>query len=268
MHCCVCLWPGRRHSTDQESAARNAWSPLRQARVSVARLWQAQGTAARAGACEGWRASCPPGRLTRKSATHVALPRVLGAGEGRHAGLPARQAHMSVRHGKRRLQGLELGRAGTLAFLEEFKTAASPEDRELLLCVARTSLRTKLYSDLADQLTEIVVDAVLTIRRQGEPIDLYMARPGLCCGWLVNTDQQRKRPDTHAPPCTPSRPATWPISPGRSWWMRCSRPGGTGGPLSCACCPCHCVGLAADGAQAWAAAATCPDAWAPCCAPW
>ena len=75
------------------------------------------------------------------------------------------------------MQGLELARTGALAFLETFKTPAEPGDRELLLCVARTSLRTKLYADLADQLTAIVVDAVLTIRRPDEPIDLYMVRP-------------------------------------------------------------------------------------------
>ena len=50
-------------------------------------------------------------------------------------------------------------------------------DREILLCVARTSLRTKLYQDLADQLTDIVVDAVLTIRKEDEPLDLYMVSP-------------------------------------------------------------------------------------------
>jgi T-complex protein 1 subunit zeta len=49
-----------------------------------------------------------------------------------------------------------------------------PKDRELLACVARTSLRTKLYPQLADQLTSIVSDAVLTIYKEGEPIDLFM----------------------------------------------------------------------------------------------
>ena len=40
----------------------------------------------------------------------------------------------------------------------------------------RTSLRTKLYEGLADQLTDIVVDAVLTIRKPDEPVDLFMVR--------------------------------------------------------------------------------------------
>ena len=46
-----------------------------------------------------------------------------------------------------------------------------------------TSLRTKIYQDLADQLTDIVVDAVLTIRKEGEPLDLYMVcliHTGVC----------------------------------------------------------------------------------------
>ena len=40
--------------------------------------------------------------------------------------------------------------------------------------MARTSLRTKVYEALADQLTDIVVDAVLAIRKPDEPIDLFM----------------------------------------------------------------------------------------------
>lgn len=47
-------------------------------------------------------------------------------------------------------------------------------DREFLTTVARTSLRTKLTHEMADQLTEIVTDAVLCVRKDGEPIDLHM----------------------------------------------------------------------------------------------
>ena len=47
-------------------------------------------------------------------------------------------------------------------------------DRETLVQLARTCLRTKLRRELADHLTEAVVDAVLTIRRPGESIDLHM----------------------------------------------------------------------------------------------
>jgi len=40
--------------------------------------------------------------------------------------------------------------------------------------VARTSLRTKVHQELADSLTETVVDAVLAIERPNEKIDLFM----------------------------------------------------------------------------------------------
>jgi T-complex protein 1 subunit zeta len=47
-------------------------------------------------------------------------------------------------------------------------------DREVLVSVARTSLRTKVHRSLADSLTEAVVDSVVTIQRENEPIDLHM----------------------------------------------------------------------------------------------
>jgi len=50
----------------------------------------------------------------------------------------------------------------------------STTDKELLTCVARTALRTKLQEELADKLTAIVVDAVLCIHKPEEPIDLHM----------------------------------------------------------------------------------------------
>ena len=71
-------------------------------------------------------------------------------------------------------QGFETAKKATLQVLETFRDKIEATDREILLCVARTSLRTKLYQDLADQLTDIVVDAVLTIRKEDEPLDLYM----------------------------------------------------------------------------------------------
>jgi T-complex protein 1 subunit zeta len=47
-------------------------------------------------------------------------------------------------------------------------------DRETLINVARTSLRTKVIEELADSLTESIVDAVLCIHEPGVPIDLHM----------------------------------------------------------------------------------------------
>jgi len=48
----------------------------------------------------------------------------------------------------------------------------------MLRCVSRTSLTTKLAPHLAEQLTDIVTDAVLTIRQPDQPLDLYMVRTG------------------------------------------------------------------------------------------
>ncbi|GFY84803.1 TCP-1/cpn60 chaperonin family protein [Actinidia rufa] len=60
---------------------------------------------------------------------------------------------------------------------EKFKTPVvmgDEPDKEILKMVARTTLRTKLYEALADQLTDIVVNAVLCIRKPEEAIDLFM----------------------------------------------------------------------------------------------
>eukprot|EP01111_Echinosteliopsis_oligospora_P016846 TRINITY_DN712_c0_g1_i1.p1 TRINITY_DN712_c0_g1~~TRINITY_DN712_c0_g1_i1.p1 ORF type:complete len:544 (-),score=179.36 TRINITY_DN712_c0_g1_i1:48-1679(-) len=71
-------------------------------------------------------------------------------------------------------EGFDLAKAQSLKFLDQFKITKDTADRDLLLSVARASLRTKVQKELADQLTDIVVDAVLTIRREGQPIDLFM----------------------------------------------------------------------------------------------
>ena len=69
--------------------------------------------------------------------------------------------------------GIEIAKHVALQALEDFRLAKNI-DKELLLNVARTSLRTKLKQKVADQLTEIVVDAILTIKVEGKPIDLFM----------------------------------------------------------------------------------------------
>jgi T-complex protein 1 subunit zeta len=48
-------------------------------------------------------------------------------------------------------------------------------DRETLIDVARTSLRTKVHAELADVLTEAVVDSILAIKKK---MNL------LTCSWL------------------------------------------------------------------------------------
>jgi T-complex protein 1 subunit zeta len=58
--------------------------------------------------------------------------------------------------------------------LEEFKVSKADIDRETLISIARTSLRTKVRQEVADNLTEAIVDAVLCIHNKGNPIDLHM----------------------------------------------------------------------------------------------
>lgn len=94
--------------------------------------------------------------------------------------------------------GFDIARDATLQFLEEFKVDySSPknncnsdnggdesvnvnrvlQDRELLTCLASTSLKTKLEHDLADQIATAVVDAIQCIAppdTSKSPIDLNM----------------------------------------------------------------------------------------------
>uniref|UniRef100_A0A8C6Y076 Chaperonin containing TCP1 subunit 6B n=1 Tax=Naja naja TaxID=35670 RepID=A0A8C6Y076_NAJNA len=70
-------------------------------------------------------------------------------------------------------EGFEAAKEKALQVLEQVKVAKEM-DREILLDVARTSLRTKVHTELADILTEAVVDSILAIRKPNEPIDLYM----------------------------------------------------------------------------------------------
>lgn len=71
-------------------------------------------------------------------------------------------------------EGFELAKIESLSFLEKYKVLYPKMDRELLLNIARCSLRTKVPTALADCLTEAVVDAVLTLHKTGQPIDLHM----------------------------------------------------------------------------------------------
>lgn len=98
------------------------------------------------------------------------------------------------------LQGFEIAKRATLDFLEQFKENAEADDRELLRCVARTSLRTKLQERLADRLTDIVVEALLAIRKPGQMIDLFMVSsstpheaPLTCSNVMQSRGSQRLR---------------------------------------------------------------------------
>ena len=71
-------------------------------------------------------------------------------------------------------EGYELARKESLKFLEEFKIKKETVEKPLLTSVARTALCTKLHPELANQLVDIVVDAVNIIRISDKPIDLHM----------------------------------------------------------------------------------------------
>ncbi|KAK7829248.1 LOW QUALITY PROTEIN: hypothetical protein U0070_012719 [Myodes glareolus] len=70
-------------------------------------------------------------------------------------------------------EGFEAAKERALQFLEQVKVSREM-DRETLVDVARTSLRTKVHAELADVLTEAVVDSILAIKKKDEPIDLFM----------------------------------------------------------------------------------------------
>ncbi|KAI8905755.1 chaperonin Cpn60/TCP-1 family [Powellomyces hirtus] len=70
-------------------------------------------------------------------------------------------------------EGFDIAKKEALEFLEKYKVK-SDVDRETLLNVARTSLRTKVRQEVADALMEAIVDAVLCIHKDGQPIDLHM----------------------------------------------------------------------------------------------
>lgn len=69
--------------------------------------------------------------------------------------------------------GFDLARDELVTWLETQKVPVAV-DRELLVSIARCSLLTKLHDKLAMQLAEMVTDAVMTVSREGEGIDLHM----------------------------------------------------------------------------------------------
>lgn len=73
------------------------------------------------------------------------------------------------------VEGFEAAREETLKFLDTFQEKITGHiDRDTMVQVARTSLRTKLHTELADHMTEIVVDAVRCIYKDDQPLDLHM----------------------------------------------------------------------------------------------
>ena len=73
-------------------------------------------------------------------------------------------------------EGYDIAKEMTLDFLEGY-IIPQPNiynDRELLTNVARTSLRTKLAVDIADNMATNLVDCMLVITTENTPIDLFM----------------------------------------------------------------------------------------------
>ena len=65
-------------------------------------------------------------------------------------------------------EGFEAGKKKALAILDEMKiTLTEEEKRDVLVKIAKTSLNTKLHPKMASQLTDICVDAMLSIDQAG-----------------------------------------------------------------------------------------------------
>ena len=76
-------------------------------------------------------------------------------------------------HPRTLADGIEKAKERTIEFLESIKIKKEV-NRELLLSMAHNSLLTKLPADLSKQMEGVVVDAVLSIQRENEPLDLHM----------------------------------------------------------------------------------------------
>lgn len=70
-------------------------------------------------------------------------------------------------------EGFEQARAKALEVLDNMKIPIEI-NRESLIDVAKTSLRTKIHSKMADLMAEICVDAVMAIKTGDKPADLHM----------------------------------------------------------------------------------------------
>lgn len=71
------------------------------------------------------------------------------------------------------VDGFDLAKAELMKWIETQKIEVKA-DRELLVSVARCSLLTKLSENVALSLSEIATDAVITIARESQQIDLHM----------------------------------------------------------------------------------------------
>lgn len=69
-------------------------------------------------------------------------------------------------------EGFDLAKKKALQVLDGMSVKKSSRDD--FINVARTSLRTKVRGKVADMLTEVIVDSLLAIKKEGEPLDLHM----------------------------------------------------------------------------------------------
>ena len=70
--------------------------------------------------------------------------------------------------------GYDMSRRKALEVLDSIKVEQKEVDRNTLLSVAKTSIRTKVNHKFSDHLADICVEAVLSIRQGDKPIDLFM----------------------------------------------------------------------------------------------
>ena len=89
-----------------------------------------------------------------------------------------RQAEIQINdglHPRLLTDGFDLAKREALKVLESFKTEDKQLEKSTLLSLCKTALKTKINRRMADQLAEICVDAIETIRSDdGKPVDLHM----------------------------------------------------------------------------------------------
>jgi T-complex protein 1 subunit zeta len=75
-------------------------------------------------------------------------------------------------------EGIEAAKEHILKYIDSSALKMDTTNRDLLVRIASASLRTKMHQELADLFTDIVVDAVLCIRKPNElggfDVDLHM----------------------------------------------------------------------------------------------
>lgn len=88
-----------------------------------------------------------------------------------------KQAELSINEGLHPrviADGFDLAKKHCLEVLDGMKITKEATSRPSLLAVARTALMTKVHPKIAERLTGICVDAVLSIQKEKEPLDLFM----------------------------------------------------------------------------------------------